>query len=363
MAAFRRAKIDLDAIEHNVAKIVSTVAPAKVLVVVKGNAYAHGAVNVAEAAVAGGASCLGVADLDEAVVLRKAEIDAPILAWIHGPHETFERARKFDIEVALSTAEQLKAAATAKLPKVQIKLDTGLSRNGAYFDQWEELFTLAKQISDSGTKVHGLMSHLSGTSPEEDLKQVERFQVGLDMAKEIGLDIDVAHIAATGAALTLPQARFTQVRIGIGTYGLSPFDDKTSADLGLTPAMQLEADVINVKRVPAGTKLSYGYHYTTDRETTLALVPLGYVDGIPRLADAAPVVINGKRFAISGQIAMDQFIVDVGDEDVKVGDDAVVFGDPERGFPRAEEMAVAAGTINYEVIARIGNRVTRVYES
>lgn len=362
MTDFRRARIDLDAVTANIAHIVDVVAPARVLCVVKANAYSHGSVQVAEAALAGGAQVLGVADLTEAVELRQAGITAPILAWIHGPGEDFQRARDFDIEVAVSTLDQLQAAAAARLPEIQIKLDTGLSRNGAPKSVWTELFAEAVKVTAQGTRVHGLMSHLSGTSEADDRQQVSEFREAIALAEDAGLDIDVQHIAATGAALRMPEARFTQVRIGLGTYGLSPFDDATSADLGLHPVMQLEADVINVKRVPEGASLSYGYLYTTPKATTLALVPLGYVDGIPRIATAAPVVINGHEYAISGRVAMDQFIVDVGDAEVSVGDTAVVFGDPAQGAPRAEALAASAQTINYEVVARIGNRVARVYE-
>jgi alanine racemase len=150
------------------------------------------------------------------------------------------------------------------------------------------------------------------------------------------------------------------VRLGIGVYGLSPFEDRTSADLGLRPAMTLRAAVAAVRRVPAGQGVSYGYTYRTDGETTLALVPAGYADGVPRQAsNAGPVAIGGRRFRVAGRIAMDQFVVDVGDADVRVGDEAVLFGDPTLGVPGAEEWAQAASTINYEIVTRIGARVPR----
>jgi alanine racemase len=170
----------------------------------------------------------------------------------------------------------------------------------------------------------------------------------------------VRHLAATRAALTLPATRLNCVRVGIGIYGLSPVPGRTSADLGLRPAMTLRAAVAAVRRVGPGQGVSYGYDYRTPRETTLALVPLGYADGVPRQASGVgPVVIGGRRYRVAGRIAMDQFVVDVGDDPVAVGDAAVLFGDPTLGAPAAAEWADAAGTIDYDIVSGIGPRVPR----
>lgn len=360
---FREIRVDLDAVRHNIATIKQQVAPTRVLAVVKANAYGHGAVPVARAALEGGADALGVVDLTEAVELREAGIDAPLLSWFHAPDEDFSRAAEHGIEVAVSYAAQLEAVARAELPSVQIKLDTGLSRNGVPADQWSDVFSRAAELQASGgPRVSGLMSHLSGTSVADDLDQVAEFERAVALARSLGLDPEFLHIAATGAALDLPQARMNQVRIGIGTYGLTPYgDERTSADLGLRPAMRVSARVSLVKRVPAGSGLSYGFLYRTERETTLALVPIGYADGVPRLAVGAPVAINGRTYHVDSRVAMDQFIVDVGDDPVEIGDEAVLFGNPECGEPAAESWARAAGTINYEVVTRMGHRPVHTY--
>jgi alanine racemase len=208
--------------------------------------------------------------------------------------------------------------------------------------------------------VVGLFSHVSNTSHAEDRAALARFLEAVSSASAMGLTPRVRHIAATAAAIDLPETRLDCVRLGIGVYGLSPFGDRSSADLGLRPAMTLRAAVAAVRRVPAGQGVSYGYTYRTPRETTLALVPIGYADGVPRQASGSgPVVIGGSRFQVSGRVAMDQFIVDVGDAPVSVGDEAVLFGDPALGAPAVEEWADAASTINYEIVTRIGPRVPR----
>jgi alanine racemase len=244
---------------------------------------------------------------------------------------------------------------------VHLKLETGLGRGGIAPGDWAEAFAVAARAERGGLlRVEGVFSHLSGASDEDDLEQARRFRQGLTAASAAGITPRICHLAATAAAIRLPETRFDAVRVGVGVYGLSPFDDATSADLGLIPAMTLRGRVAAVRRVPAGQGVSYGYDYRAERETTLALVPLGYADGVPRQAsDAGPVAIRGERHRVAGRVAMDQFVVDVGDVPVEVGDEAVLFGDPATGAPAVEEWADAAGTINYEIVTRIGKRVQR----
>ena len=188
------------------------------------------------------------------------------------------------------------------------------------------------------------------------------FERGVALAASFGVTPDLLHLAATAAALRVPEARFTMVRLGIGIYGLSPFADATASDLGLTPAMTLRGRVAAVQRVRAGSGVSYGYDYRVPSDTTLALVPLGYADGVPRLAsNGGRVRIGDETFSVSGRVAMDQFMVDIGDNRVAVGDEVVLFGDPLVGVPSADEWAAAAKTINYEIVTRIGSRVRRSY--
>jgi len=360
----REARIDLSALDSNIRALRAVVAPAGIMAVVKSDAYGHGALVAARTAVEAGADWLGVVDLREALALRSAGIDVPILAWLHGVDEDFQAAVHAHVDIGISTSDQLqRAAATRGLAHIQIKVDTGLSRNGVEAGKAARLFRRAADYEEAGqVSVRGIWSHLANAGEVEDREQVRRFEIALAEAEAVGLHSRMRHLAATAGALTLPEARYDLVRIGIGAYGLSPLEGRSSADLGLRPVMELSAEIVSVKRVPRGSGVSYGYTYRTADETTVALVPLGYADGIPRSASsAAPVSINGTTYRISGRVAMDQFVVDVGDDPVKVGDRAILFGDPTSGVPSADDWADAAGTINYEIVTRIGPRVTRVF--
>ena len=360
----REALIDTDAIADNV-RHVRRLTSSDVIAVVKADGYGHGAVRSAVAALAGGANRLGVADIGEALALRRAGIDAPILAWLHAPGASFTDAVAHGIELGISSLDQLAAAAAAasaaRPALVQLKVETGLGRNGLAPGDLPTAFAEAARLERIGKlRVVGIFSHLSNTSDADDRAALARFHEALALAARLGLTPALTHIAASHAALALPDARLGCVRLGIAMYGLSPFADRTSADLGLRPAMTLRAAVAAVRRVPAGQGVSYGYTHRTDGETTLALVPLGYADGVPRAAaGAAAVRIGGATFPVAGRIAMDQFVVDVGDAPVAIGDEVVLFGDPTLGAPAADEWAAAADTINYEIVTRIGARVPR----
>ncbi|MFF1572783.1 alanine racemase [Leifsonia sp. NPDC058292] len=371
---FREAVIDLAALTSNVAHLREVVGTEHVMAVVKANAYGHGAVECARAALAGGADWLGVADVTEALQLRRAGIDAPVLAWLHDPGIDFGPSIEAGIDLGISSIAHLDAVAEARRASVaagrqqgpafvQLKLETGLSRNGISEPEWAAVFARAAELEGAGdVRVRGIFSHVSNASPDDDAAAVEAFTRGLDAAEAAGLSPELRHLAASAAALRIPEARFNLVRFGIAIYGLSPFEDASSADLGLTPVMTLRGRVAAVRRVPAGTGVSYDYTYRTTSESTLALVPLGYAEGIPRHASSrAPVRIGEKTFTISGRVAMDQFVVDVGDAAVQVGDEVVLFGDPVTGAPSAADWAAAADTINYEIVTRIGARVRRTY--
>ncbi|MCU1482373.1 MAG: alr [Subtercola sp.] len=363
----RLAVIDLAGIRNNVQVVKKLVGETEVMAVVKADGYGHGAVEVARAALEAGATWLGVADVDEALALRAAGLQAPILAWLHDPAASFDSAVRNSIDVGVSSVAQLEAVAAAgSAPgRVHIKVDTGLGRNGAERSTWQALFTRAAELQGEGRiEVVGLFSHLSNANDSEDRAQLRQLDEAVALAASVGVEPPIIHLAATAATFRLPETRLSMVRLGIGMYGLSPFDDVTSAELGLIPAMRLEGRVIAVKRVPADSAVSYGYTYRTAGESTLALVGLGYADGIPRLgSNRAPVLINGQRYRVSGRIAMDQFVADVHDGEVAVGDRVVLFGDPAAGHPAVEEWAQAAETINYEVVTRIGPRFERRYTS
>jgi alanine racemase len=357
----REAVVDLDAIRSNVRTLIAA-AGVPGMAIVKADGYGHGAVAVGRAAVEAGAAGLGVADVEEALTLRAAGIDAPILAWIHDRDADFAAAADAGVELGISTLEQLERAAAVGAT-VQVKTDTGLSRNGVAEHELDVVFEAAARLERSGRiHVRGLFSHLANAGEEEDRAQIVAFERHIDVARAAGLDPEVLHLASTAGALRVPAARFDQVRLGIGLYGLSPYDDVRSAELGLRPAMELSAEVVAVRRVAAGRGVSYGYSYRTAGDTTLALVGIGYADGVPRQAsNSGPVTVNGRRCTVSGRIAMDQFVVDVGNATVRVGDRAVLFGDPSTGVPSADDWAAAASTINYEIVTRIGPRVRRRY--
>ncbi|WP_344067677.1 alanine racemase [Microbacterium sediminicola] len=360
----REASIDVGAITANV-RHLRRLTESEVIAVVKADGYGHGATRAAVAALAGGATRLGVADITEALALRRAGITAPILAWLHAPGASFAEAVSQGIELGISDIDQLQRAAAAasvgRPADVHLKLETGLGRNGIAPAEYGVVFAEAARLERIGKlRVIGLFSHLSNTSSDDDRAALRVFLDASAAASTLGLAPRLRHISATHAAIALPEARLGCVRLGIGIYGLSPFADRSSADLGLRPAMTLRAAVAALRRVPAGQGVSYGYLHRTDRETTLALVPLGYADGVPRTASMrGPVSIGGREFTVAGRIAMDQFVVDVGDHPVAVGDEAVLFGDPTLGHPAADAWADAADTINYEIVTRIGPRVPR----
>lgn len=372
-ALSRSAEIDLAAVRHNVATLAEQVAPAKTMVVVKADAYGHGALPVALAAQAAGAEMIGTAHLAEALKLRAEGLQGDLIGWLHTPDAPFEEAVAADVQIGVSGWELPAITAAARkhgtTAKVHLKVDTGLGRNGCSLLDWPDLLAQAAAAVREGTiEVVGVFSHLAVS---EDLThpatpaQLANFEQALREVEDAGLNPRYRHIANSAAAIAWPQARYDLVRVGLSSYGLSPFADKTPADLGLIPAMTLRSRVANVKRVPTGTGVSYGWRYHTHEGSTLALIPMGYADGIPRPATAGPVQINGTTYHSVGTVAMDQFALDLAEHpdapEIRIGDEAVLFG-PEPA-PSATEWADAAGTINYEVVTRIMPRTPRRYRN
>lgn len=351
----REIQIDLSRIQSNYRKLKALAAPSEVMAIVKANAYGHGMHEVAQALEEISADALGVADLEEAIALRAAGIKSRLMCWILSVEDDFAMAAEQDIELGVSNFEVLDAVLSANVKNIHIKVDTGLGRAGFAKSQWSEVF---EKLSG---KTIGLFSHLANTSEAEDRKQEQMFLEAEAVALEAGVKLSQRHLAATAGALSYPSMRFNMVRCGIGLYGLNPWDDRDYSQYQLQPVMRAISEVVNLKRVPAGQGVSYGYRYRTDQETTLALVPFGYSEGMPRIAVGAKVLIAGKQFEISGRVAMDQFVVDVGDHKVELGAEVVIFGDPAKGEPAAEDLGAAAGTINYEIVTRIGGRAKRVY--
>ncbi|KOX22847.1 MULTISPECIES: alanine racemase [unclassified Streptomyces] len=369
-----RAEIDLGALRANVRTLRARVAPhVRIMAVVKADAYGHGAVRCARAALEAGADWLGTATPHEALALRAAGItDVPVMCWLWTPGDPWDRGIEAGLDMSVSGMWALRevvaaARATGKSARVQLKADTGLGRNGCQPADWPELVGEALRAEAEGLlKVTGLWSHLAcADEPHHPsiAAQLDVFRSMLDYAEKAGVEPEVRHIANSPATLTLPEAHFDLVRPGIAVYGISPGPELgTSAELGLRPVMSLKAGVALVKQVPAGHGVSYGHHYVTGTETTLGLVPVGYADGVPRHASGrGPVLVGDTVRTIAGRVAMDQFVLDLGGETPEPGTEAVLFGPGDRGEPTAEDWAVAADTIAYEIVTRIGARVPRVY--
>ena len=374
----RELVVDLEAIRENVRTVAARVAPAQLIAVVKADAYGHGLVPVARAMAEAGADAFGVVDLDEARRLKQGGIERPIIAWIHPPDADFGWAVAFGIELGIGSVEQLerlalasrgvaafarRAEAEVRPAIVHLKADSGLGRGGALGEEWRRLCERAAALERSGEiVVRAVWTHLANASAEADAAQFAAFDEALAVARAAGLAPELEHAVSSASAIAYPEQARGAARVGMALYGVSPFAERTAAQLGLRPAMELAGAVVGVKRVPAGLGVSYGHRYVTPRETTLALVPLGYADGLPRAASGrGPVTINGRRYTIAGTIAMDQVVVDVGDDPVAVGDRAVFWGDPATGAPSVAEWADAAGTIGYEIVTRVGPRVHRRY--
>lgn len=367
------ARVDLDAIRDNVAVLRDHAGHGQVMAVVKADGYGHGLVPSAEAAVRGGAAWLGVAFLEEALALRAAGVDCPVLAWLFTPGEDLAPAVAVGVDLGIYTVEELARAQAAAertgVPaRAHLKVDTGLSRGGATADAWPDLCeAAAKAESDGSVRVTGLWSHFAfadgGPDHPVNGRQAALFSEALAVAAGKGLRPEVRHLANSAATLTAPSTHYDLVRPGVAVYGLSPVPQIGSPrDFGLRPAMSLRSHVALTKRVPSGAGVSYLHRYTTESPSTLALVPLGYADGVPRAAsNVAQVQLAGKRRTIAGTVSMDQFVVDVGDDAVSPGDEVVLFGSGDEGEPTAQEWATALGTIDYEIVTRVGSRVPREY--
>jgi alanine racemase len=367
-----RAEIDLDALRANVRTLRALAPGAALMAVVKSDAYGHGAVRCARAAVEAGAAWLGTATPEEALALRAAGLPGRIMCWLWAPGGPWREAIEADLDVAVSGLWALRevtdaARAAGARARVQLKADTGLGRNGCQPEDWAELVTEALAAEAEGlVTVTGIWSHLAcADEPGHPsiAAQLGLFREMVTQAEEQGVRPEVRHIANSPATLTLPESHFDLVRAGIALYGISPSPELgSSADLGLRPVMRLSASLALVKHVPAGHGVSYGHHYVTPGATTLGLVPVGYADGIPRHASGTgPVLVGGKWRTVAGRVAMDQFVVDLGGDEPAVGDEVVLFGAGDAGEPTAEDWAKAAGTIAYEIVTRIGTRVPRVY--
>lgn len=364
------ASIDLGAIADNLKIVNQAVASTPVMGIVKADAYGHGMVPVSRLMRAAGATWLGVALPAEARALRESGDRGPLLAWLWSPgdeHLVSCIASRVDLSVSSTwaVAEVEEAARRAGVPAhVHLKVDTGLSRNGAPMPQWADLVDQARRAQERGRlQVVGLWSHLACADepghPSID-RQRAAFQQACEQVASAGIDVRWRHVANSAAALTRPDLHYDLVRVGIAAYGVSPFPPRPASEWGLRPAMTVRARIALVKEISAGASVSYGGTWSASKATRIALVPVGYADGIPRIAgNRSEVSVKGHRCPMVGRVAMDQFVIDVGEAEVEAGDEVAIIGGDG---PSADELAAATDTIGYEIVTRIGPRIPRRYQ-
>ena len=366
------AEINLSAIADNL-KLIKGKTNTQVLAVVKADAYGHGLIQVGKAAEAAGANWLGTALLEEGIALRNSGVKVPIISWLTPLGEDFKTAINLDIDLSISSIELLTEVIAAgkvvkKIPRVHIEVDTGMSRGGVG-DDWQLFLTeLSKSVKANEINIIGIWSHFArADEPGQAMnqEQLNTFEDRIKSASDVGIKPEFIHIANSAAALTNNGAHKNIIRWGIGLYGLSPDINNLgdSKSLKLKPAMRLKAKLHLVKAVKAGVSVGYGGTAITKSDTKLGVVTLGYADGVPRNANnLAGVFVDGKRAPLIGRVSMDQFVVDLGiNSSAKTGDEVIVFGDGSSGEYTADEWAKASGTINYEIVTRIGSRVPRIY--
>lgn len=358
-------EVDLSAIRENIKTLKSLSPNSELMAVVKADAYGHGLIETSKAAREAGAEWLGTALFEEAIQLRDAKDSGKILAWLGDEVIDFEESIAKDIDLGVSTFSQLEKITQAannlnKKAKVHIKVDTGLNRNGVSLENFLDFY---KEIKSNPTvNLVGIMSHFA--FPDDPANEVNLEQIArLNYLKTQVTDPVIFHLANSMATMQLPAAHFDLVRPGLAIYGLHPAGKVAKAkEFKLKPALSLKAKIMNLKNTGSDQGVSYNHTYRTKSDTKLAVIPLGYSDGIDRrAANTAPVEIDGKVYKISGRVCMDQFVVDVGSDFNNPNAIVTLFGDSAKGHPSVEDWADAVGTINYEIIARLATRLKRVY--
>ena len=364
MSRWAWAEVSPAAIEHNVRTLCADVQPAELWAVVKADGYGHGASLAARAALAGGATGLCVALVQEGVALRQAGIDAPLLVLSEQPAEALEAAVRHRLALTVYSLDMIAAIAAAGGVghPVHLKVDTGMRRVGA---TEHHAVDLADAIAASpAVELAGVFTHLAVAdeplNPFTD-HQLDRFDAVLAALAAAGHHPRLVHAANSAGAIAHPRARYSLVRAGIVIYGIAPGPGVAAQCTQLQPALSLHARVSHVKRVAAGDRISYGLRHTFDRDTTVATLPIGYADGVPRRLHAVggTVLVGGHHRPIVGVVTMDQLMVDCGDAAVQPGDDAVLLGRQGAQQITADDWAAALDTIAYEVVCGLSARVER----
>lgn len=378
-----RAEVDLTAIAHNVRALRRITSPAaRLMAVVKANAYGHGLKEVARIALQNGAEALGVARIDEGVQLRKAGFEAPVLIFGYTPPALTNHLIEFDLTQTVflyQTAEILSRTGIDKGKKIKVhfKVDTGMGRLGL-LPETGRLFSPNMKITDNptreveaiarlpGLELEGIYTHFATADISDKSYAHKQFEVFLDFLNRLrlaGLEIPVKHAANSAAIIDLPETHLDMVRAGISIYGLYPSDEVNKKRVMLKPAMALKTKIVNLKKVPAGFKISYGSTYETEKPTIIATVPIGYADGFNRLLSSRGfMLVKGQRAPIVGRICMDYTMLDVGNiPEINLEDEVIIFGKQGKSSITVDEIASTIGTINYEVVSTITDRVPRLY--
>jgi alanine racemase len=354
-----RLVVDLGAIAANT-RLFAARATGELMAVVKADGFGHGTVDVARTALAHGATRLGVTSIEEAMTLRSAGLAAPVLSWLNPVDADYAAAVAADVELAVPGRQHLEAVvARAPGARIHLQLDTGMARDGAAPAAWGDLCRAARMAERRGlVRVVGVMGHLASADTPADPANAfgrTRFVWGLEMARSCGLRPGDRHLAATSATLTDPRSHHTMSRVGAGLVGIDPSRTTT-----LRPALTLTAPLVDVRRVRGGTPVGYGHTWTAPEPTTLGLLPLGYADGLPRVASGrAEVLVRGRRRPLVGRISMDMAVVDLGHGGGETGDVVTVFGPGDHGEPTVAEWACWADTIEHEIVTGMGTRLAR----
>ncbi|MEV0262871.1 alanine racemase [Streptomyces sp. NPDC050617] len=357
-------QVDLDAIAANTRQL-SALTTAGLLAVVKADAFGHGVTEVARTALDHGAAFLGTATLQEALAVRERGIDAPLLCWLTGPFTDFGPALRARVDVAAPTVQHLDAVAaaaraTGRRARVHLHADVGMARDGAPAELWGVLCRHAARLERVGLiKTAGVMGHLGCADDPADPHTgdgLTRFRRAVAQARRAGLRPAYRHLAATAALMTSPDTHQNLVRIGAGLYGIGP----GGTGVPLRPATTLTAPVTTVRDVPARTPVGYHHGHITDRPTRLALLPLGYGDGLPRAAQGrAQVLVQGRLRPVVGEFSMDQIVIDVGDAGIEPGESVTLLGPGLRGEPTLGDWAAWAHTLPHEICTALG-RAARI---
>jgi alanine racemase len=369
MDGHAEALIDLAAVARNVEAMREHVRGTPLMAVVKADGYGHGMIPAARAALAGGAQWLGVVHEHEALALRQAGFTARVLSLLGAPGAAHQAAIREDVDLtvdAVPLLHEVAAAATraGRPARVHLKIDTGMARGGATPADWAALVAAARSAEAAGNiTIAGIWSHLACADipgHPSVATQLARFTDAVALAEAAGARPEVRHLANTAAALDFPGTWFDLVRPGGAIYGLATIPG--GAPDWLRPAMTVRTRLTLVKRVPGGTAVSYGHHYTTQGESTLGLIPLGYAEGIPRTASGVvELLARGKRWRIAGTVCMDLSVLDFGTEPAETGDEVVLFGPGDSGEPTAQQWADALGTVSYEVVTNFAGGIPRTY--